>query len=539
MRLNAENLSTTEQLEEFDQWLTAKLDKIKDSVKFNSEITSLCNCISILSPYLNNFSEPSTCSIHSLVTAVKEASLKMVSGKNFNNDEKAISGFYDSFFNLLFLTSGATDNNLKNHFLIKLHEDGITPLIPKRVVVKKQIIFKLNKIPSTTKSDFMAHTLASCMVGTQYPQLVKTEPFFDLDIYLKIFLEEYIKLILEDEEDLLQFWAICHSYIQLSNNPNGINLGKYLLNSCTIFKVRGSVSASGGHITESLLREKLEKIGLRANIDYNNNDVKIGDDEVVEDGKRKKKTRAYDFVIPYQLENWAPKPKLFIQSQFYAGDSGSVSHKVVDQTQSSRTFTLTKYPNAKFVEYLDGAGYYASLRGDLEHMLSFSNTESFFQVKSILIRLRREFQKIDFLTGIEIQHAILVNKSSTNNDIKKHLINDGYSISEIERSIQTNLELGMIAENELNNLYIPEEKLPTARRILILDIAANNSYPVTSSERSSQKYILVPGYGVNIGIKESELSELACNICKNIVIGPTEFIEDIEWLLDEGVFQRF
>jgi hypothetical protein len=52
-----------------------------------------------------------------------------VKGTSFDTDENTISNFYESFFNLLFLTSGATDNNLKNHFLIKLHEDDITPLI--------------------------------------------------------------------------------------------------------------------------------------------------------------------------------------------------------------------------------------------------------------------------------------------------------------------------------------------------------------------------------------------------------------------------
>jgi hypothetical protein len=71
------------------------------------------------------------------------------------------------------------------------------------------------------------------------------------------------------------------------------------------------------------------------------------------------KTRAYDFILPYKTEGW--EPKLFVQCQFYAGDSGSVSHKVVDQTRSSRPLTLVDYPNARFVEYLDGAGYYASL----------------------------------------------------------------------------------------------------------------------------------------------------------------------------------
>lgn len=74
---------------------------------------------------------------------------------------------------------------------------------------------------------------------------------------------------------------------------------------------------------------------------------------------KKKKTRAYDFIIPYIkliIGNLNPN---YSFNSIYAGDSGSVSHKVVDQTQSSRTFTLTKYPTARFVEYLDGAGYYA------------------------------------------------------------------------------------------------------------------------------------------------------------------------------------
>lgn len=539
MRLNAENLTTQEQLKEFDQWLTAKLDKIKDSDKFNSEITSLCNCISTLAPYLSMFSEPATCSINNLINAVKNASFEMISRTDFGNDENTICNFYYSFFNLLFLTSGATDNNLKNHFLIKLHEDDIAAQIPKRGAIKKQILFRLSDIPSTTKSDYISRTLASCYVGTQYPEAVKTEPFFDLEVYFRIFLEEYTKLILEDEEDLLQFWAICHSFVQLSNSPNGLNLGKYLLNSCTIFKVRGSVSASGGHVTETILREKLSKIGLRADIDFNTTDVKIGDDEVIEDGKRKKKTRAYDFVIPYQIDNWEPKPKLFIQSQFYAGDSGSVSHKVVDQTQSSRAFTLTKYPNAKFVEYLDGAGYYAALRGDLEHMLSFSSTESFFQVKSILIRLRREFQKIDFLTAIEIQHAILTSSPLSNEDLITSLQNDGYSSIEIERAIKSSLENGLVTVNDKNVFAIPSQHIQVARRILILDVACNHSSKLSTQDKSSQKYLITPGYGANFGIKESELSSICCSICKALNITPTDFITDIEWLLDEGVLKRY
>lgn len=539
MQLRSEQLDIEEQLSEFDQWLTARLERIKDTEKFSSEITSLCECINSISKYLNNFSSHNDCSIENLCNAVINAGDLFIVGDSFFNDENRITEFYNSYFNLLFLTSGATDNNLKNHFLIKLKDDDIKPLIPKRGNIKEKITFKLYDIPSTTKSEFIAKYLASCFVGSheKYISNVETKPIFDLKFYLKLLLEEYTGLILEDNEETLQLWAICHSYMSLNSVTSDLPLGKYLLNSCTIFKVRGSVSASGGHITENILREKLLAIGLRPNEDFNTSDVTIGDEEIVEEGKRKKKTRAYDFILPYNIENWEPKPKLFIQSQFYAGDSGSVSHKVVDQTQSSRTFTLEKYPSARFVEYLDGAGYYAALRGDLAHMLSFDNTASFFQVKSILIRLRRELQLIDFITPIEIEHSILTSEDNSHCNIVNSLKNDGYSYDEIERAISICINYNYISIDN-DKLKISESRKDIARRLLILDVAANHSYKVSDAQRNTQKYLLVPGYGSNYGILESELTGLACSACRQITITAPMFSNDIEWLLDQGVFKR-
>ncbi|QMW14544.1 hypothetical protein H3302_16065 [Pseudoalteromonas sp. MT33b] len=539
MKLYQEELDVSEQLAEFDQWLTAKLERIKDSEKFNLEINSLCDCIQSIAPYLDNFSVRSGCNIENLCSAVLSASSLLIKGVSFFDDERVVADFYNSFFNLLFLTSGATDNNLKNHFLIKLKEDEIQPYIPKRGPSKKNIKFKLDKVPSTTKSDYIAKSLASCFVASQaqYREHVKTEPFFDPSFYLNLLLKEYISLILEDEDETIQFWAVCSSFISLNNSSESMNLGRYLLNSCTIFKVRGSVSASGGHITEDILRDKLLTIGMQPESDFNTNDVTIGEQEIVENGKRRKKTRAYDFILPYNIENWEPKPKLFIQSQFYAGDSGSVSHKVVDQTQSSRAFTLSKYRNARFVEYLDGAGYYAALRGDLAHMLSFEDTASFFQVKSILIRLRRELQEIKYLTPIELEHSILTSDDGDLSKIKTSLELDGYPNEEIERVITLSLNLNFINQS-CNTLQVSEDRISISRRLLILDIAANNASQITEQERHSQKYLLLPGYGPNFGILESKLTELACLACKQIQISAPSFASDVEWLLDEGVFKR-
>jgi len=82
-------------------------------------------------------------------------------------------------------------------------------------------------------------------------------------------------------------------------------------------------------------------------------------------------------------------------------------------------------------------------------------------------------------------------------------------------------------------------KFRTSENIQNFDKFINYSNKLTSAEKSSQKYILVPGFGANSGIKESHLSDLLCDICKNLTIKPTEFIEDIEWLLDEGVLKRY
>lgn len=543
MRLRPENLDTPEQLAEFDQWLTAKLERIKDSKRFNLEIEALCQCIETISSHLNDFSSYQDCTVENICDAVVSASRQFVLGESFAKDEQHVSIFYEAFFNLLFLTSGATDNNLKNHFLIQLKEDDVKPFIPKRGSSRKIIKFTLKELPSTIKSDFIAKSLASCFVGSHetYFSEVKTEPTFDLMFYLRLLLKEYISLILEDEEETKQFWAICRSYTELNSLTASDDLGKYLLNACTIFKVRGSVSATGGHITEDLLREKLLTMGLQPNSDFNTNDVTIGEEEIVEDGKRKKKTRAYDFILPYKIDNWEPKPKLFIQSQFYAGDSGSVSHKVVDQTHSSRTFTLANYANARFVEYLDGAGYYASLRGDLKHMLAFDSTASFFQVKSILVRLRRELQHICFLTPIELEHAIITSEQGLKESVFHSLDLDGYPKEEIERIILVCIELGYISESIDKNgtkLIISRERSEITRRLLILDIAANYASTISDEQRRSMRYLLVPGYGANYGIIESELTNLVCSICKQITISAPEFASDIEWLIDEGVFKR-
>jgi hypothetical protein len=535
MKLPLEDLTVTQKLEEFDQWLTPKLERIKDTDKFNKEVTALSRCIKKLSLHLRKFESKELCTINSLVNAIVESSASYTQGFNFFDDEIALTDYYISVFNLLFLATGATDNNLKNHFLIKLKEDDVSQLLPKRSNNKRQVKFSLQPLPSTTKSDYIAKLLASCYVGnmTKYNDLVSTEPTFSLSKYLEVYLGEYISLILEDEEEILQLWAICNSFIRLSERSDA--MARHLINSCTIFKVRGSVSASGGHIPEDILRKKLTDIGLKAGIDFNISDEVIGEEIISEAGERKKKTRAYDFILPYKTVGWAPK--LFIQSQFYAGDSGSVSHKVVDQTSSSRQFTKSKFPDARFIEYLDGAGYYASLRGDLAHMLTMPDTHSFIQVKSILVRLRREFQDIQLLTPVEFEHAIFETSNGNRAEVINNLLRDNYEIKEVERVESELLSRGFIMLNN-SNFQIKDSRIDYARKLFILDIAALNASKITKTELRSGKFILIPGFGANYGILGSNLATLVCQNAKFVSISASQYEEDLEWLLNEKVISR-
>jgi len=154
--------------------------------------------------------------------------------------------------------------------------------------------------------------------------------------------------------------------------------------------------ASGGHEPERMLRELLQEWGLKPDIDFNTSDVVIVDSNHDLDAK----TRAYDFVIPYKTPGWSEgnwNNRLFIQCQFYAGDSGSVSHKNVDQTRNSRDSISRFVISPLFIEYVDGAGYFSALNGDLKRLLSYKDTHGLIQIKTAPIRLRCYFEKIGFI----------------------------------------------------------------------------------------------------------------------------------------------
>jgi hypothetical protein len=256
---------------------------------------------------------------------------------------------------------------------------------------------------------------------------------------------------------------------------------------------------------------------------------------VAGEGAVKVKTRAYDFILPYQKTGW--KPRVFIQSQFYSGDSGSVSHKNVDQTSTSRAAVEALLADARFVEYVDGAGYFSSLNRDLQHLLRMRNTASFFQVRSASIRLRRELQHVGYLIPLELEHAVF-RSDGTPAAVRRVLRDEGYADAEIDRAIADSTMRGLVNADAEGKLSVSTARREVARRYLLLDVAARfGAAPATPGERLSG-CLLVPGYGPFHDIKLDRLGAEAIRVAPGLEADLNQaqtVLADIRWLCEQGV----
>lgn len=295
-----------------------------------------------------------------------------------------------------------------------------------------------------------------------------------------------------------------------------------------------------------MLRKRLTGWGLQKEVDYNITDanlkreetteISVEEVEQVEETKAtRKKTRAYDFVIPFKTSGW--KPRIFIQCQFYAGDSGSVSHKNVDQTDTSRSYILSLLPDARFVEYVDGAGYFSSLNGDLKTLIDKSTTTSFFQVRSAAIRLRRELQQVVFLVPLELEHAIL-RSDGIRTDVYRLLIEEDYTEQEINRCLEDYIQRNLVTVEDGGRLSLTANRRTVARRYFLLDVVAQCGEASGSDKSRLSGSLMVPGYGPFYGMKLDNLALEALSLAPSLLqdwCSPEVIMGDIRWLCDEGL----
>lgn len=502
MLLSIDKTSLEDRFDEFDLWITPKLAEIKDTDKYTDELDSIISWLNILGGRTNKFEKLSDLTTESFTDSI----LDRISSLSDPNDiEREIS----SAASLMFLVTGKSDNNCKCQFPIFLRD-----------------VMRIDKIPSV-KMKKGIRTIAMTSIPREIKSTKVAKLVSDLKDFKKeqrTFLLEYVSFILDEKSYLQSFWSIGNSYESMKK----MKLEREFLMPLVVFKVRGSVSASGGHDPENVLRELMQEWGLEAGIDFNTTDVVIGKET---DGK-KVKTRAYDFILPYNVDEWLQN--IFIQCQFYAGDSGSVSHKNVDQTRASRDFTKTKFEAPIFLEFVDGAGYFSSLNGDLKSILSMSDTEDFFQLRTAPFKLRRQLKNIGFLTPLELVHALFLTNMSIHEAIF-YLTEDGYDEREILRVIEKSTNSNILQINKNQIASVCDKFYNTARTYFLYDSIILNSSPFELTNINGG-VILVPGSKVYQGIKLSEINRLVIEksgVLKEYFSQSANFLNELEILADK------
>jgi len=498
MKLPSTPLAETDALLEFDVWLTPTLGEIRDTKRFQAEMASAVRIFEALGKKTNKFSLNKQPDIRKIAEAVELAIASV--------DRKCAKKFLTSIADLVYLVTGKSDNNCKCQLPIYLRERNLFRKMP--VVTNGIVNYK--PWPRVIKAE-------------QYMKIV-AELNMHSDIQTEL-IRAFFEFILSDEAYLSNLWAIGNCYYSLK--PYGKE--ESLLSPLVIFKIRGSVTASGGHDPEQFLREMMLDWGMKTGVDFNRDDVVITTPSA--NTTERTKVRKYDFLLPYRSTNW--QSKLFIQCQFYAGDSGSVSHKNVDQTTSSRRYTKTHFPNARFVEFVDGAGYFASLNGDLKTLIQMPSTHSFFQINSAPIRLRRELQQIGYLTPLEIEHALFCSRGDKERSVSMLLL-DGYALPEIERVFSSMID-GALIHLDGSRYLLTEARVALSRRYFILDVVAINGSIL--SVQQGKGYILVPGYGPFYGLKLSVLPHLILKLAPFLTLeieNTSTFLGDLQWLVEKG-----
>jgi hypothetical protein len=517
MKLPAESLTKAQKLEEFDAWITPYLGEVRKSVQFADRHAATVRAFDRLCQATNDFASEKDLS-H---THLAENLVKLFPGQSVEDVQRILM----DLANALFLISGKSGNSAKCQFPLFLKSKLKRLTIPKAKVTKRQ-----GKETHTVEQKAPPRTIVISTYMRWVAEL-RHSPSDQRDL-----IDTFLRFVLDEDVYLTQLWSMGRSYALLKP----LNRHHELLNPLIVVLVRGAVAAVGGHDPEKIMRDVMKEWGLIEGKDYNSTDVEITDAGAVKEkvpeseGGKKEKVRSYDFALPYKVAGWGQR--LLIQSQYYAGDSGSVSHKTVDQAKASRVETAQKLGEVRFLEYLDGAGFFASLNTDLRTLLDMGDTAGIIQIRSTPIRLRREMQLVGFLTPLEIEHAILT-AGTEQKKVVAALAKDGYKPKEIERALTAALKHGFHEQPNAKHLGIVPSRREQARRYLLLDMAAIEGRTLTLAESSATGLILVPGYGPFHGLPVAHLRAKAEAKAPSLkpdwsVAGVYE--GDVNWLTQRG-----
>lgn len=165
-------------------------------------------------------------------------------------------------------------------------------------------------------------------------------------------------------------------------------------------------------------------------------------------------------------------------------------------------------------------------------MLAKPTTKNFIQINSAPLKLRRELQGINYLTTLEIEHAIIMT-TGNQQSVVDHLLKDGYTEDEVLLALR-NATKNTVLKNG-DKLSIREDRKSVVRKYCLLDVIANYGAPLPSDKTGG--FLIVPGYSTYWGMPQAEVIKRALSVAptlKELWISVADAFDDIQWLLEKG-----
>lgn len=257
-----------EKMCEFDIWVTPSLGEIRDMPQFQSDLDNMKYGFDVMATITDDFDDISKCAS----SVIAKNTINLLTDKSNAEKEQILNAVY----RVLLLVTGKTDNNLKCQFPLLLRNTYGLNTYPQMSKTGRWI---QKQIPRTIQTDGVTRILIQSTGNV---------------IFQEKFLESYMHLIVSDELYARQLWSLGNAYCTQKRLANE----KALLSPLVVFQSRGSITATQGHIPENILRTYMKDWGLVAGVDYNEQDVEIGEiiGNIEADSKIKK--RKFDFILP-------------------------------------------------------------------------------------------------------------------------------------------------------------------------------------------------------------------------------------------------
>lgn len=238
MKLPYPLLSLADALAEFDIWITPSTGEIRDTERFQQELDRVTKVFEVIAKATSDYRDIDHCA----PAAIAKTVASTVAGKSVAETVE----FLESFAAVLFLVTGKSDNNGKCQLPLHLRDSAGWTEFP--FVQRGVLSFK--PIPRELKAEKYMKVVSDLQHNKSHQEKL---------------LNEFCRYVLSDERYVAQLWSISKSFVLMRE----LGRERDLLTPLVVFQVRGSVSASGGHGPEELLRDRLTEWGLERGVDFN------------------------------------------------------------------------------------------------------------------------------------------------------------------------------------------------------------------------------------------------------------------------------